>query len=178
MKKLFYAVILLQCAVFLQAQQVPRFVKNAVKKAPKNALVGVGNANLATLNMSRTVAATRARADISRQLNAVIKEMHLDYTAAGVDSNTVVTFQESISVTLSQSRLEGAQVFAEGKDGNDNYWVVVILKKTDTVQEVNQAVSAAKQEVPKMNSFLLSQDAESRMDRALDKVKAEESRRY
>jgi hypothetical protein len=175
MKKNCYVVVLLQGAVFLQAQQV---VKDTVKKAPKNALVGLGNANRSTLNTSRTVAATRVRADISRQLNAVIRELHLDYIAAGVDSNRVVTFQESSSVTLSQSRLQGAAVVAEGKDGNDNYWVVVILKKTDTVQEVNQAIFAEYQEVPEMNFFLLSKDAESRMNRALGKVKSEESRRY
>ena len=146
--------------------RVPQFVKDAVKNAPEDALVGIGTARMASLSQSRTISATRARAELSRQMDTIIRDMIRDYTAGSeVDHSAVVSFQENITVALSQARLQGSSVVNEDVDEAGNYWTVVMLNKTRTVQEINQAVSAAKLAVPAMASF----DAEDRMNQAFDR---------
>lgn len=129
MKKLFYGTILLLCAVWVYAQPVPQFVEDAYRKAPEDALIGVGTAKMPTLNMSRTIAAARARAAISRQLTDMIPEP---------------AFQETINETLSQSKLQGVSIIDENIDDAGIYWVVVMLSRADTVKEIDQALAAAK----------------------------------
>jgi hypothetical protein len=94
-----------------------------------------------------------------------------DYTAGSeVDPSAVLSFQENITVALSQARLVGSSVVAEDQDTNGNYWTVVMLSKNNAADEINQAVSAAKLRVPAMASF----NAQDRMDQAFDKILANE----
>jgi len=146
---------------------VPQFVKDAIKKTPEDALVGIGTAKLASLNQSRTVAATRARAEISRQMNTMIQDMVRDYSASSeVDPKAALSFQENITIALSKSTLTGSTIVDEDQDENGNYWVVVILSKSNLVQEINQAQAAARLAVPAMASF----NAEDRMNAAFDRA--------
>ncbi|MDR1837294.1 MAG: hypothetical protein LBQ89_06505 [Treponema sp.] len=146
--------------------RVPQFVRDAVRNAPEDALVGIGTARSATLNQSRTISATRARAELSRQMDTIIRDMVRDYTAGSeVDHSATLSFQENITVALSRSRLQGASVVDEDIDEAGNYWTVVMLGKSRAVQEINQAVSAAKLAVPAMASF----NAEERMNQAFDR---------
>jgi hypothetical protein len=150
---------------------VPQFVKDAVKNAPEDALVGIGTANMATVSLSRTTAATRARAEISRQMQSIVRDMVRDYSAGSeVDHSAAMSFTEAITVSLSQSKLTGSTVVEEDRDENGAYWVVVMLNKTATVNEINQAAAQAKLNAPKMASF----DAEQRMNDAFDKLNAQE----
>ena len=149
----------------------PQFVKDALKNQPENALVGVGVAKMATLSMSKTISSTRARAEISRQLDTMIQDMVRDYTAASeVDPSAAIAFQENMTVALSKSQLKGAAVVDQDQDEQGQVWTVVMLSKTSTVQEINQAQAAAKLKVPAMASF----DAEARMNEALDKAYGKE----
>jgi len=146
--------------------RIPQFVKDAVTNAPEDALVGVGTAKMASLSQSRTISATRARAELSRQMDTIVRDMVRDYTAGSeVDRSAALSFQENITVALSQSRLQGAAIVNEDMDDAGNYWTVVMLNKRGTVQEINQAVAAAKLAVPAMASF----NAQERMDQAFDK---------
>ena len=146
--------------------RIPQVVRDAVKNAPEDALLGIGTAKMASLSQSRTISATRARAEISRQMDTIIRDMVRDYTAGSeVDHSAVVSFQENITVALSQSRLQGAAVVDELEDERGNYWTIVMLSKTSTVAEINQAVAASKLTVPAMASF----NAEDRMNAAFDK---------
>ena len=148
------------------SNRIPQVVRDAVKNAPEDALVGIGTARMASLNQSRTISATRARAEISRQMDTIIRDMVRDYTAGSeVDHSAVVSFQENITVALSQSRLQGASIVDELEDERGNYWTIVMLSKTSTVAEINQAVAASKLAVPAMASF----NAEDRMNAAFDK---------
>jgi hypothetical protein len=147
---------------------VPQFVRDAVKNAPENALVGIGTAKMGTLSLSRTISATRGRAEISRQLDTLVKDMVRDYQASSeVDPESALAFQENITVALSQSRLQGASVVDEDMDDAGNYWTVVMLSKAEVAKEINQASAQAKLAVPKAASF----DAEARMNAAFDSVK-------
>ena len=146
---------------------VPQFVKDALKKAPEDALVGIGTARAASLSLARTTATTRARAEISRQLNTMIQDMVRDYSAGSeVDPSAALSFQENMTVALSKSTLTGSVPVEEDQDDNGNYWVVVMLSKTNTVNELNQAQAAAKLAVPALASF----NAEDRMNAAFDKA--------
>ena len=151
----------------------PDFVKNAVRNAPEDALIGIGTAKLASLSQSRTVAATRGRAEISRQLNTVVQDMVRDFQASSeVDPAAAISFQENITVALSKSNLTGSRVVEEDKDAEGNVWAVVLLDKADIANEINQAQAAARLAVPAMASF----NAEARMNEAFGRLKNEELR--
>jgi len=146
---------------------VPQFVKDAIKKAPEDALVGIGTAKAASLSLARTTATTRARAEISRQMNTMIQDMVRDYSAGSeVDTSAALSFQENMTVALSKSTLTGSAIVDEDQDENGNYWVVVMLSKVNTVKEINQAQAAARLAVPAMASF----NAEDRMNAAFDRA--------
>jgi len=149
----------------------PDFIKKAIAKAPEDVLVGIGTARLASLSQSRTVAATRARAEISRQMNTMVQDMIRDYQASSeIDIDSAVSFQENITVALSQATLVGSAVMEEDRDSEGNVWTVVMMGKTDVAKEISQAQAAAKLKVPAMASF----DAEARMNAAFDRIYAQE----
>jgi hypothetical protein len=153
------------------SRNVPEFVRNAVKNAPEDALVGIGTARLASISQSRVTAATRGRAEISRQMDTVIRDMVRDFQASSeADTASAVAFQENFTLALSQSRLLGSSVVDEDMDDGGNYWCVVMLNKSEAVKEINQAASQAKLRVPAAASF----DAERRMNEAFDLLAGEE----
>jgi len=146
---------------------IPQSIRDAMTNVPEDAIVGIGTAKMASLNQSRTISQTRARAELSRQMDTVIRDMVRDYTAGSeVDPSAVLSFQENITVALSQARLVGATIIEEDEDAKGNHWTAVMLSKTNAVNEINQAVSAAKLKVPAMASF----NAQDRMDQAFDKI--------
>jgi hypothetical protein len=146
--------------------KIPKSIQESVKNVPQDTLVGIGTANMASLSQSRTISATRARAELSRQMDTIVQDMIRDYTASSeVDHSASLSFQENITVALSQSRLIGSSIIVEDQDDKGNYWTAVMLNKSGVVSEINQAVSAAKLRVPAMASF----DAENRMNAAFDK---------
>jgi len=146
--------------------RIPQFVRDAVKNAPEDALIGIGTARMASLNQSRTISSTRARAELSRQMETIIQDMVRDYTEGSeIDHSAALSFQENITVALSKAMLQGASIVNEDIDEAGNYWTIVMLNKSGVVQEINQAAAAAKLAVPAMASF----NAEERMNQAFDR---------
>ncbi|MDR3283953.1 MAG: LPP20 family lipoprotein, partial [Treponema sp.] len=114
---------------------VPDFVKSAMMNVPEDALIGIGTAKMASLSQSMTIAQTRARADLSRQLNTMIQDMVRDYTAGSeVDPSAVVSFQENFTLALSKSTLQGSHVVEADTDAQGNFWAVVSLSKSDVAK--------------------------------------------
>jgi len=149
----------------------PQFVKDALKNVPEDVLVGIGVANLASPSQSMTVSATRARADISRQMNTIIQDMVRDYQASSeVDPKAALSFQENITVALSKSTLVGSKVVEQDQTADKSVWTVVWLSKADVVNEINQAQAAARLATPAMASF----SAEARMEEAFARQAAQE----
>jgi hypothetical protein len=94
-----------------------------------------------------------------------------DFQASSeLDPSAALSFQEIITVALSQSRLQGSSVVDENMDDAGNYWCVAMMSKGEAVQEINQAASQAKLRVPAAASF----DAEKRMDEAFARLYREE----
>jgi len=144
----------------------PAFVRDAIRNAPEDVLVGIGMANMATPSQSMTISETRARADLSRQMNTMIQDMVRDYQASSeVDHSAALAFQENITVALSQSRLQGS-TRADQDIVDGTVWTVMYLGKNNVAQEINQAQAAAKLAVPAMASF----NAEARMNAAFEKI--------
>jgi hypothetical protein len=153
------------------AGRVPEFVRNAVRNTPEDALVGIGTARLASISQSRVISATRARAEVSRQMGTIMRDMVRDFQASSeADPATLLAFQENFTLALSESRQQGSSVVDEDIDDNGNYWSVVILSKVEAIKEINQATTQAKLKVPAAASF----DAERRMNEWFDLLAKEE----
>ena len=149
---------------------MPREAAHARRDAPEDVLVGIGTAKLNSLAQSRTMAANRARQEISFTMDSLVRSMIRDYQASSeVDPNAALSFQENISVTLSKSNISGAVVNWEGSDKDGNWWCVLHLSKANVVREISQAQAAARLAVPAMASF----DAEERMNEAFEQARKE-----
>jgi hypothetical protein len=148
----------------------PQFVKDALVNVPDDVLVGIGVAKLSSLSQSMTISTTRARADISRQMNTMIQDMIRDYQASSeVDQSASLSFQENITVALSQSTLTGSRIVNQDQTEDGTVWTVVWLDKASAVTEINQAQAAARLAVPAMASF----NAEDRMNEAFANANAQ-----
>ena len=139
---------------------VPEFARVAAMGVPQDALVAIGAAEMASGNMSRTVAQTMARADIVRQLQAAFAGMVADF---GGNSAAEILFLESVLIELSESRLRGAVIAAEGfVDGE--FWMVVALGKANAAMEIAAAAESAARLVPGVSAAMWSAE---RIDSAL-----------
>jgi hypothetical protein len=149
---------------------VPAFVNDAYLNASEDVIIGVGTYrignDLSKMGTGKTFAETRARADLARQLNTMVKTMVNDYTAASeIDPDAALSLQESITQALSRAELKGSRTVKMDVDGNGLLWVVMELGKSAAAAEVNQAADMAKRAVPAAAAF----DALARMDTAFSK---------
>jgi len=146
---------------------VPDFVKQAYRSASEDVLIGVG-AYKGTDDAARRYATERARVDISRQLKTIVDSMVTDYDARSEqDKKAVVSFQESITRSLSKATLSGSK--PEGFDVVDGTtWAIVSYSKSLAARdlELGNAESAARLAAPAAAAF----DALTRMDNAFDKA--------
>ena len=151
---------------------MPDWVLKARRDAPENVLVGIGTANLGTANQSMNTSETRARAQIVRAMNSMVRNMIEDYTASSeVDRDAVVAFQQEITVALAKANVSGARIADQNKDPtSDAWWTVVYFDKSQASREISQAQSAARLAVPAALAF----NAEARMDEQFQKAAQEE----
>jgi hypothetical protein len=151
---------------------VPQFVNDAYLNASEDVLVGVGTYKIGTdtskMGTGMTFAQTRARADISRQLTTIVKDMVTDYVAISeLDPDASLSFQETITQALSKSDLKGAKIVTSNVD-NGLLWVVMEYSKSAAANDYSAAQAAAKLAGPAAAAF----DALSRMENAFDKAAA------
>jgi hypothetical protein len=149
---------------------VPAFVNNAYLNASEDVLIGVGTYkignDMSKMGTGKTFAEARARADLSRQLQTIVKDMVTDYTATSeIDPSAAVSFQEVITQNLSKSELKGSKTIQLERDDNGMLWVVMEFSKSAAATEVDQAASAARLAVPAAAAF----DAVKRLDTAFSK---------
>ena len=151
---------------------MPTWVLKARKDAPEDVIVGIGTAKLATANQSMTTSETRARGQVVRALNSMVRSMVEDYTASSeVEPSAAVAFQQQIETSLSKAQLSGARIEVQDLDPNSGqWWTVVYFNKSNSGREISQAQAAAKLAVPAMLAF----NAEARMDEQFKKAAEEE----
>ena len=149
---------------------VPSFVNEAYLNASEDVLIGVGTYkicnDMSKMGTGKTYAETRARADIARQLSSIVRNMVNDYAATSeIDPDAAVSFQETITQTLSKAELKGARTVQVQRDDNGLLWVVMEYGKSAAAAEVDQAANAARLALPAGIAF----NALERMDAAFSK---------
>ncbi|MDR0441880.1 MAG: hypothetical protein LBH44_00565 [Treponema sp.] len=143
---------------------VPQFVMDAVNNAPQDALIGVGSAKFATISISRTTSATRARAEIARQINKVTIELVRNYSIINkTDTSAETIFRETITMSLSNAVLSGVSIIEQDMDDEGAVWTVVMLEKSSLINHINGVQGEAKDAVPLMASF----DAETLINESI-----------
>ena len=167
--------VLLSCASERPASGpqggMPDWVLRARRDAPEDVIVGIGSARLATLNQSMTVSETRARGQIVRAMESMVRSMVQDFTASSeVDPSAEVAFQQQIETSLARAQLQGARVIEQNADQNGTWWTVVYYNRAGVGRDVSQAQAAARLAVPAMLAF----NAEAMMDEQFRRAAEEE----
>jgi hypothetical protein len=115
----------------------------------EDAIYGVGSAKMSSLDMSRTMAVSRARDDVARQMQVLVKSAIIDYAQeAGVaEDSQVINFAETISVQITKTTLRGCKTekVEEGADGTLYALVVcpLSLLEEEAAAEFKRSESAA-----------------------------------
>jgi hypothetical protein len=148
---------------------VPDFVNEVWMNASEDVLIGLGTykvGDVSNISRGKPFAETRARADITRQLTSIIKDMITDYTAASeLDPDAALGFQENVTQALAKAELKGSKVVRmEVVDGV--LWIVMEYSRSAAAKDYDAATAAAKLAVPAAAAF----DALSRMDTAFSKA--------
>ena len=102
-------IMLVSCATGPDLSKVPDFYLNP--PTAEDAIYGVGDAKMSSLSMSRTMAISRARDDVARQVEVVVKNAITDYAQqAGEGDNTqTIEFVETVSRQLVEVTLAGVK---------------------------------------------------------------------
>jgi len=149
----------------------PAWVRELRRNAPEDVLVGIGQAKLATPNQSMNASETRARAQIVRAMDSMVKNMIEDYTASSeVDTSAAISFQQEVTVALGKAQLTGAVIKDQDSDPSGIWWTVIYLSKADVTREISQAQAAARLAVPAAAAFI----AEERMEEKFRQAAQEE----
>ena len=150
---------------------MPDWVLKARRDAPDDVIVGIGTAKLATMNQSMTTSETRARGQVVRAMNSMIRSMVEDYTASSeIDLSAAVAFQQQIETSLAKAQLSGARIMEQNSDKSGQWWTVIYFNQSNASREISQAQAAAKLAVPAALAF----NAEARMDEQFKKAAEEE----
>ncbi|GMO40919.1 MAG: hypothetical protein Ta2F_16840 [Termitinemataceae bacterium] len=111
-------------------KEYTKFENSARNEASKGVIVGVGQASTKGLtpSLARQTAESRARADVARQMNAIVKSRIVDHEE-GVEGASFKgeSYQSSITETLSKAELVGSRVLkVETDDSGLNYFVAIV----------------------------------------------------
>ena len=103
------ALLLLSCASTdkVDVDQIPDFYLNP--PSAEDAIYGVGDAQMSSLSTSRTMALSRARDDIARQVEVMVKNAITDYAqeAGEGDNKQTIEFVETVSRQIVEVTLQG-----------------------------------------------------------------------
>ena len=115
------------------------------ERPPEDMLWGIGVADNAQVQMRMTMADSRARQDLSRQLQVLTQGMVTDYAreAGGINNTAALQFSETITRQLSQATLSGAvreQVWTA--PDNKTLWTRLQMSKADAAREIQKAVDS------------------------------------
>jgi hypothetical protein len=112
---------------------------------PAGELWGIGYADSAMMNLRMTMADSRARQDLARQIETLAQGMVVDYArqGGGITDNTALQFQETVSRQLTQAKLTGA-VTDQRWDTSDRkaLWVRVKIGKEDAAANIQKAIDS------------------------------------
>lgn len=170
------AAFLAACAS-TSGSSVPKGAPDFVLNPPQSDTViyGVGYAKLATTNMGLTMAETRARAAVARELGTVVKQMIDDYAAdaSEVSGNKgeAEAFAQSVSRSLSGADVKGAKVIRREQTDDGTWWVLVSYDKTAAEKDALAQLNKDKVNYAAFKNWNAQRD----MDAAFDKLKSDQT---
>jgi hypothetical protein len=148
---------------------VPKWFMNLPKD--DNVIYGVGTANLATVNMSSTMAEQRAFVSLARKISVVSKSMIEDYIADSSEvsgkRSDVEAFAQNVSRTLSEAKIVGAKVVKQEQTKDGSWWVLVSYDKKDAERLALDTINKEKLNYAQTKNW----DAQKNMDEAFAKQK-------
>jgi hypothetical protein len=133
----------------------------------EDALYGVGSAKMSTLDMSRTMAVSRARDDVARQLEVLVKSAILDYAQEAGRSGEaqVIQFAETISVQITNTTLKGVRT-EKVEQGKDETLYALVVCSLDLLQE--EASEEFKRTEEAMYSEFKAREAEKWLEKQIE----------
>jgi len=112
---------------------------------PETLLWGIGVAENAQTQMRMTMADSRARQDLARQIQVLAQGMVVDYAreAGGITNTAVTQFQESVSRQVAQANLQGVvrDTMWTARDGT--LWMRLRINKADVARAAADSVARA-----------------------------------
>jgi len=137
---------------------------------PEDVLWGIGVADNIQMNMRMTMADSRARQDIARQLNTVAQGMVTDYAreAGGITNAAVVQFQEMVSRQVTDVTLQGVVRDEQwmAPDGR-TLWMRVRMNRADASRAAADEITRAIDSDAAAFAQWRAMDALNRMDEQL-----------
>jgi len=146
------------------ADPVSDFIREVRRGSPENAILGIGASNHSNRSLARTAAETRARAEVARQVDVMVRNMVLDYTAGSeAEQQALLQFTETVTQTLAQQAQRGAVIRDEINIGGEQVTVVMFTGEAfgSGLMDAHQAAAAL---APHANHAMW---AAERMNRAL-----------
>ena len=122
--------VLLFCMALLTSCQSKVDWLNA--RPPQDVLWGIGRANMNSSTMSMTIAQTRARASIARQLAENIDSVFTEYGHnADTEAVSIGSINEYVRQSIIRADLSGAKIISTWQDPDGTFWCVVEYRKSD-----------------------------------------------
>ena len=124
-----------------EKSNLPDYVLNP--PSAEDAVYGVGFAKQARVDQSITVAKTRARADIAKQLEVQIQSAMTDYfQEAGMAENSqTIQFVESITREITDKRLTNTKTVKTTPMEDGGVWVLISYSKADAVSALEETAN-------------------------------------
>ncbi|MDR2468729.1 MAG: hypothetical protein LBD22_07200 [Spirochaetaceae bacterium] len=152
--------ILVGCASAIgkgTASHAPKSIKKSMPNAPEfvlnppqddEVIYGVGSANLSTVNMSMTMAETRARTAIARELSATARQMIDDYMGDASEisgsKRDAEAFAQIVSRTLAEAKMSGARVVRRDVSQDGTWWCLVSYNKNTAAKDALSVINKEK----------------------------------
>ena len=116
-------------------KDIPDFYLNP--PVAEDAIYGLGDAKMSSLSMSRTMAFSRARDDVARQVEVTVKNAITDYAqeAGQGDNKQAIEFAESVSRQLVDVTLRGVKQIQGHAASDGTYYVLVEYPMNALLQE-------------------------------------------
>ena len=122
------------------SDRIPQYIRNTVRSAPRNAVLGIGTARRLTLPVSRSAAMIKAREDISRQLEIIARDIAAGCPAdSETDSRIALAFSDGSGTVWD---VRGSSVIDEVMADDGYYWVVMMLSRNNALRTIE--LSAAR----------------------------------
>jgi hypothetical protein len=133
---------------------VPSYTPDWIDELPfEDTIWGIGSAKLNSPAMSMTVAETRARVSIARQLVEIARNTLLGYNIdPNIQGFSVVTITENISREIINIDLSGARAIRRWQGPDGTFWYLVEYKKALASETISGIFNNIEKETPQFKA--------------------------